>query len=119
MTEQKDAVPAEIAVHPRHTERRLALRYRSEREAHCRLLTDGKTISVHVRDISVHGAGILVRRPIHVGTPMSFTIPDGMGGLAVDVAARVVHCTMRNVGNWIVGVIFERRLTDEELQCFI
>jgi hypothetical protein len=69
-----------------------------------------------VRDISVGGVGLVLRRRFERGTGLAIEIPGPDGQIADTLLAKVVHVTTRRDGAWLLGCQFVSGLSDDEMQ---
>ena len=67
-----------------------------------------------VRDLSVGGLNLHVRRRFEAGTPLFIEVPTVMENTLKTLGAVVVHVVQGPEG-WIHGCRFEVRLTEEDL----
>lgn len=98
-----------------------------ERRASARLLCDLKTAwrpaaapdeppaPARVRDVSLGGAGLLVRRRLEAGTLLAIDLP-GKGFRPLTVLACVAHASAHGPGEWALGCAFSAELTHDELE---
>ena len=97
--------------------RRASIRYR------CAPATIGKVIStddqefqrVWIIDLSLHGLGMHLARPLEPGRLIIVAMKDNMGRKNFELTARVAFCTQLHHGDWHVGCEFTTPLTVEEL----
>jgi hypothetical protein len=69
-----------------------------------------------VRDISVHGMGLVLRRRFERGTGLAVEIPGPDGQPADTLLAKVVHISARKDGGWLLGCNFVSELSQDELR---
>jgi hypothetical protein len=80
--------------------------------------------SARVRDISAGGANLLVNRAFKPGELLSLELPVGPGELGelgegdTSVLACVVRVVPQGKGEWALGCIFSRELSEDDLQSF-
>jgi hypothetical protein len=79
-----------------------------------RVKTIGVSVSANVRDISIHGIGLLAKEPFATGT--AFLIETGPPGktLATELSVELRHATKLPDGDWLLGCTFSRPLTTED-----
>jgi hypothetical protein len=70
-------------------------------------------------DLSVSGVGLLLARPIDLGTTVHLELesPARTGSLRLE--ARVVRLTPQRDGDWIAGCEFARQLSEDELDALL
>jgi len=68
-----------------------------------------------IRDISVTGIGLLLKRRFERGAGLTIELPENGGNSAYTVLAKVVHATSQPGGYWLLGCAFVSELSDEEL----
>jgi hypothetical protein len=102
-------------------ERRVAVRFRCSATTPCpfTILDQPGNQTARVRDVSIVGVGLLVRRRVMPGTPVTLMPERPGGGTPLALQARVVHATQRDGADWLVGCVFTRPLTDEELEAML
>lgn len=69
-----------------------------------------------VRDLSVHGIGLTVRRRFEPGTNLSVVLSNTAAGTVRTVFVRVVRVVNLAEGEWAIGAIFGVPLRNEDLQ---
>jgi hypothetical protein len=74
--------------------------------------------SAEVLDISPNGMGLLVNRPVEVGTLLNIDLEGGTGRGITTILACVVHVTPRD-GQYSLGCNFIRELSEEELKVLV
>jgi hypothetical protein len=106
----KKAAPSPLA----HDDRRLWVRYAADLQgslhvgdaSHAKLLAN-------VRDLSVGGANLIVDRPLTLGQMVTLELP------ARDEMRTVLACVVRvhrdPSGGWLVGCVFSRELSTDDL----
>jgi hypothetical protein len=75
----------------------------------------GDVVTGRIRDISIHGIGILTNRQLPVGTSIGIHVPGQGPVLAKYLAAEVRHSTHRGEGSWLLGCRLLRPFTMEEI----
>ena len=101
-------------------ERRTEERYPVNADAICPFLSPVAEDfgAVRIRDVSMHGVGLLVSRRVEPGTLLAITLANGPRGFNKTVLARVVHVTM--VGSsYLVGCTFVTPLTYQEMTALV
>jgi hypothetical protein len=84
------------------------------------LTSDGKQplVNARVRDVSLGGANLIVDRPFETGQILSLHLPCKEGDDANIVLACVVRAQSDKPGEWALGCVFSRELTDEDMEGF-
>jgi len=72
-------------------------------------------VSARVRDISLGGANLLVERPFEAGQMLTLELPERDANDKQTVLACVVRAVPESEGQWELGCVFSRELTDEDL----
>lgn len=70
---------------------------------------------VHVRDISTGGIGLVSRAPVPPGTFFAIELQNTNGGASVRLRARIIHATKQDDRSWVLGCLFTRELSPDEL----
>jgi hypothetical protein len=98
-------------------ERRRAERHPYHFRLSCQPIALVESISVPVaaRDISRGGIGLMCRIPVALGTFFAIELQNTVGGASVRLRARVIHSTRRNNRTWVLGCLFTRELSQDEL----
>ncbi len=102
-------------------DRRLWVRYPADVKANVQLAAGAvleNRVSARVRDISLGGANLLVDRSFDAGQMLSVELPRAGDGDSHTVLACVVRVVPEESGQWALGCVFSRELTDEDLQGF-
>jgi hypothetical protein len=68
--------------------------------------------------VSVSGIGVLLARRFEVGTELSIELALGPGA-SHHVPVRVVRVQPERAGHWVHGCMFDRPLTDEQLNALL
>lgn len=97
--------------------RRVSIRYR------CAPATVGKVISASdqefqrawILDLSLHGIGMELSRPLDPGHLIIVTIRSSDGKSMHEVSATVMHCDLSLQGSWYVGCKLNVPLSRDEL----
>jgi serine/threonine protein kinase len=102
----------------RPPERRVSVRYGSEKPGCCQPVTRGDEMEWvgRVQDISAEGIGLLLCRRFEKGTALMVDLastPDKPGGRLL---ARVVRVETVSPRCWLLGCVFAKPLTEEEVQ---
>jgi PilZ domain-containing protein len=72
-----------------------------------------------IRDVSVSGVGLLLDRRFEPGTMLDFVLPDSAYDLPPSMPVRVVHASALPGGQWLLGCVFIKTLSEEELKRFL
>lgn len=72
-----------------------------------------------IRDISVSGIGLLLKRRFERGAGLTIELPENGGNSAYTVLAKVIHTTSQPGGYWLLGCAFVSELSDEELEALL
>jgi len=102
-------------------DRRLWVRYPADLTAHVHMTADGTNdgrLSARVRDISVGGVNLLVDALFESGQLITVELPHSGGQGTSTVLACVVRVIPQGEGQWALGCVFARELTDEDLADF-
>jgi hypothetical protein len=71
-----------------------------------------------VRDMSCAGIGLSLKKRFEPGSELMVELSEGPN-LVRRLLVRVIHATPDKKGRWIIGCMFDRPLSQEELQKFI
>lgn len=96
-------------------ERRAAVRYLCEHDVVCSALPARERFRACLRNISVHGIGLLLGAPIQVGTDLEIEMRTKVPGLLLTLVARVVHATRQAEAHWLVGCKIVSKSLEEHL----
>jgi hypothetical protein len=96
-------------------ERRAVVRYLCDREITYSPVMSRERFWARVRNISSHGIGLLLGTPLEPGTDMVIDMKTMDPRISLSLVARVVHSTMQEEGNWLVGCKFLTRPTEEQV----
>jgi hypothetical protein len=98
-------------------ERRRAVRHPCAMRTSCQPigLVESISVPVAVRDISVGGIGLLCRAPVAPGTFFVIELQNTLGGASLRLRARVIHSTRHEGRSWVLGCVFTRELSQDEL----
>lgn len=101
-------------------ERRLWVRYPANLTANVQPAAGMEELRVpaRVRDISLGGANLLVDRAFETGQLLSIELPHREGEETNTVLACVVRAVPESGGQWALGCVFSRELSDETLEGF-
>jgi hypothetical protein len=101
-------------------DRRMRARYPANVEVPCRPVgtTDATELLAQVRNISLGGVNLIVKRHFKPGDLLNVELPCAEGRPPNQVLACVVHVTPRSAGEWSLGCNFSRELSDEDLRSF-
>jgi c-di-GMP-binding flagellar brake protein YcgR len=102
-------------------DRRLWIRYPAELETNVQLASEAlqqSRFSASVRDISLGGAHLLVDRAFETGQMLSLELPQAGSEESHTVLACIVRVVPLGEGQWALGCVFSRELTDEDLEGF-
>jgi hypothetical protein len=72
--------------------------------------------SATIRNISLGGANVNLRRRFEPGTGLAIELPGSGGGEPYTVLARVVHVRAQPDGSWALGCKFVSELGEDEVQ---
>jgi hypothetical protein len=72
-----------------------------------------------VRDISALGIGLLLDQPVEPGTTVSVELPNRAWNCWHLKLLRVVHVTPQEDNRYLVGSVFLRRFSDDELRALV
>src|SRR5205085_1988087 len=75
--------------------------------------------SATVRDVSVGGVRLHLRRRFEPGAGLAIELPGRDDGPPATVLARVVHVHGQEDGSWVLGCSFVSRLSDDELNALL
>jgi hypothetical protein len=95
------------------------VRYPSNRLASCAFPPLYERVAAKVRDISQTGIGLLVHRVLEPGTSVVIRLKSAIRRLPVELGARVVHCTPRSEGDWLLGCALDHKLLPQELHALL
>jgi hypothetical protein len=103
---------------PRPKNRRAAVRYQCPLATAGRLLLTEKTEyrRAWVTDLSRHGVGLVLTRPLPLGQRLTVQLKSPTTGNGFDLPALVVHVTVQDGGDCLVGCAFVTPLPEAELE---
>jgi hypothetical protein len=101
--------------------RRASVRY------HCGPATPGRIylsqtqefLRAWVLDLSRHGMGLIVPRPLEVGQQVTIKMKNATGDRTFDMSAEVVHVNTHPHGEWVAGFEFATPLDDNVLDAIL
>jgi hypothetical protein len=97
-------------------DRRAAVRYHCERDITCGPIPEGdEGWSAQIQDISTTGIGLLVDRYIEPETYLAVEMPAEDPIMSYTFLVRVVRARAKGEEQWLLGCVFARELSDEEL----
>ncbi len=100
-------------------DRRVWLRHPADLETTYHPAQDGsRPLGARVRDISRGGIHLLVQRPFDTGELLSIELPTDIDQEPLTVLACIVRVQEENEGEFSLGCVFSRELSDEDLQRF-
>lgn len=101
------------------TERRAWIRFPSDQTMTASTTDTGVTGWLgRVRDISLGGIALMLRRRFERGTSLILELATNAGELR-RLSVQVVHATWEMDGRWVIGCTFTSPLSEEELQTFV
>jgi hypothetical protein len=101
-------------------ERRAAVRYSCQLDSTCHPVPEGELIcTARVVDISATGIGLLIDRPIEPETIMAIQLQKDDLSLSPTLLVEVRHARPRHDGDWLVGCVFGRELSEYELKALL
>ena len=74
------------------------------------------SLDAWVVDISVVGLGLLLDRPLDMGTLLFVELEAAPQALPVELLGKVTRVTALSEGEWVVGCEFVNVMSEEELQ---
>ncbi len=100
-------------------DRRVSVRYLSQVKGACRPLTAEKKWrwTATIRDISTGGIALLVNRRFEPGTVLRLKLPGSSSRRLF--LARVIHVQPHSSRTWLVGCVFPRPLSEEEMESLL
>lgn len=107
-------LPARLAA-----DRRAYVRYGSQLKGSCRALSAERKYrwTAQIRDISASGVGLILNRRFEPGTVLRVKLP-GLSARRLYLV-RVVRVQKQGDRTWLVGCVFPRPLTNEEVQSLL
>ena len=102
-------------------ERRRAVRHPCKFRTTCQpiALLESLSLPVFVRDISTSGIGLVSRAPVAPGKFFAIELQNNAGGESVRLRAKIVHATRQDERSWLLGCMFTRELSAEELTALL
>jgi hypothetical protein len=111
--------PATAGPKPAPRERRAAVRYPCDQDTFCQPIAarkgDDWRWPARIRDISLHGVGLLLSRRFEVGTILVIELQGTAKVCERMMIARVAHATPHE-GEWVMGCQFINPLSEDELK---
>jgi hypothetical protein len=105
------------------TDQRKVARFHCVTKAYFHEVREPETVTPpeqgHVVDISPHGIGMLVIRPLEVGTLLSLELPGVRDDSVVSILASVARSGVATEGEWVAGCTFQRELTEKEMKTLV
>ena len=102
---------------PGGKERRLAVRYPCPQASATTILPPRhERAGAKIRDLSLHGIGLIMNRQFKPKTVMTLELRSRKLAARVEIQVRVIHCQPSPDGTWSVGCEFRTPFTPEELQ---
>jgi hypothetical protein len=113
--------PVRTPTEPSGAERRRAVRHPCSFRTSCQpiSLMEAIGVPVHVRDISTGGIGLVSRSPVTPGTFFAIELQNTNGGPSLRLRARIIHSTRQDERSWLLGCIFTRELSQDELSTLL
>jgi len=78
-----------------------------------------KSLDGWLTDISTTGLGLLLAKPLEVGTLLFVELESSPEALPVELLATVVRTTATPEAEWLIGCELVNRLDEEELQSIL
>jgi hypothetical protein len=107
----------------RNVECRIYERYPSDLDTSCQPIAarqdNDLTWPAKIRDISVGGIGLILRRRFERGAGLAIELPDPPSDTRYTVFARVMHTTPAADGSWFLGCSFVNPISQETLQTIL
>src|SRR5262249_35849372 len=99
-------------------ERRQTVRTHPGQETTCHVsgMAGTEFIPATVRNLSSTGIGLVLDRPLHSLQTITVAISNQAGTFSFQVPVRVVYHIEQPDGRFILGGLFSRELTDEEVR---
>ena len=124
MSESKD-VGAPKPESPGGKERRVRVRYPTDRESMCQP-GEGRLDQVwwlaRITDISSTGIALVlqqVRQKFPAGTLLTVELQNSAGDVSHTLQTRVIHTTPHPEGGWVSGCAFVNPLSEADLKAFL
>jgi hypothetical protein len=114
--------PSFRVLKPRRSERRASVRHACNLETSPHLVAalGSDFYLARVRNISPEGISLVVSRTFDPGTVLSMDLIDKRTNHFSDtLAVRVLYAVEHPNGEWIVGGVFNRRLSTDEMKIFV
>ncbi|MFO0841186.1 MAG: PilZ domain-containing protein [Gemmataceae bacterium] len=105
---------------PEHADRRQSERFPVNADAACPFVSPvvENFGPVRIRDVSMHGVGLIVSRKVEPGTLMAVTLTNQTRGFSKTVLVRVTHSTPL-AGGFLVGGSFTAPLTYQDMTTLV
>jgi hypothetical protein len=99
-------------------ERRTSLRQLCGRHTLCRLISllQRPTIPTVIRDISTTGVGLVMEKPLPLGTFVALDVARLDAQERRAIAARVVRYRRQEKGGWLIGCVMLQPLTAQQVE---
>jgi hypothetical protein len=72
-----------------------------------------------VVDLSLKGVGLLLTRPLEIGTQIAILLKSATQKRSFELVGRVVHATLQASSDWLIGCELAKPLTEEELDALL
>jgi len=105
----------------RGAERRATVRYTSDKTGSCQPVSgcEGVEWAGKIKDISADGIGLVLPRRFEPGTVLLVDVSPRAEEVRHSVLVRVRRVQQLSARRWILGCVFARRLSDEEVQTLV
>ena len=101
-------------------ERRAAVRFSCRRDTACHPVPEGEQLcTARVVDISATGIGLLIDRPIEPETILAIDLQIDDLTLSYTLLVEVRHSRAHKDGDYLVGCVFGRELSEYELKALL
>ncbi|MBY0527398.1 MAG: PilZ domain-containing protein [Gemmataceae bacterium] len=114
------SIPPPPARNPK-ADRRVSVRYPCKLESYCQRglgRSDHFWWFAKTLDLSAEGIGLVLRNGFEPGTGLIVELSSTDGNFTLAVEAQVVHSSQEPAG-WVIGCVFNRKLTDAELRSLL
>ena len=103
------------------TNKRATIRYRCPPATLSRIMTaeDQEFQRAWVQNLSLHGIGLLMSRPLAVGTLIAIQIKNSALNKNFEFTASVAHSTLQAGGDWLVGCALFQPLSEDDLEVLL
>ena len=94
------------------TRRRAHVRHVPAEVDGCRIFlrTGEKQLMGMVRNLSTHGAGVVLPQELEAGTEFMAKLTNGCQLFSIDIKMRVIHCTALAGSSYVIGCEFAAAL---------